>query len=73
MSMVNKEDWAQAIDYVNKQCIAATIGLIFEFERRFPTQDLLNATRIIYPQYWLVLEVETTFLGHMAIIQTHFG
>jgi hypothetical protein len=71
--MVNKEDWAQAIDYVKKQCTKATAGLIYEFERRFLAQELSNAGGIIYLQYWLVLEVETTFLGHMAISQTYFG
>jgi hypothetical protein len=36
-------------------------------------QELLNPTRIIYFQYWLVLEVESTFPCHMGIIQVHFG
>ncbi len=27
---------------------------------------------VIYPQYWLLLEVEVTFPRHLAIIQTYF-
>jgi len=41
--------------------------------RRFLAQELLNATGVIYPQYWLVFEVETLFLGYLVIIQAHFG
>jgi hypothetical protein len=73
MSMVNKEDWAWAIDFVKKQCTKVVVGLVFEFKRRFPTQKLFNAIGIIYPQYWLVLEAKTTIPSHMAIIQAHFG
>ncbi len=36
-------------------------------------KELLNATWVIYLQYWLALEVETTFLGHLPIIHAHFG
>jgi len=28
---------------------------------------------VIYPQYWFVPKVGTTFSGHLVIIQTHFG
>jgi hypothetical protein len=28
---------------------------------------------VIYLQYWFIHEVETTFLGHLVIIQAHFG
>jgi len=71
--MVNKENWARTIDYVKKQCTEIVASLIFEFERQFLAQELLNAIGIIYPQYWLVLEAETKILGHMAINQAHFG
>jgi hypothetical protein len=50
-SMVNKEDWAWVIDYVKKWCIEVAASLIFEFERWFPTQELLNAIGIVYFQY----------------------
>ncbi len=50
-NMVNKEDWVQAIDFVKKQCTEVVVDLISKFKRWFPTQELLNATRIIYPQY----------------------
>jgi hypothetical protein len=28
---------------------------------------------VIYPQYWLVPKVGTTFSNHLVIIQAHFG
>jgi hypothetical protein len=51
MSIVNKENWVQTIDYVKKQCTKVVASMIFEFEKQFPTQELLNAIGIIYPQY----------------------
>ncbi len=48
---MNKENWAQIIDYVKKQCTKAVTSLILKFERWFLAQELLNATGIIYHQY----------------------
>jgi hypothetical protein len=47
-------------------------SLIVEFHSHFLVQELFNATMVIYPQYWLLLEVEVTFPRHLAIIQTYF-
>jgi hypothetical protein len=46
--------------------------LIAELEKQFLAQELLNATRVIYPQYWFTPKVETIFLGHMALLQAHY-
>jgi hypothetical protein len=46
--------------------------LIKELARRFPIRDLINATKIIYPQYWETTDVEVTFVGHLAIFKTKF-
>jgi len=47
-------------------------SLIVEFHSHFLVQELFNAIMVIYPQYWLLLEVEVTFPRHLAIIQTYF-
>jgi len=47
-------------------------SLITKLEKCFPTQELLNATNVIYPQYWFVPKAKVVFLKHMAIIQAHF-
>jgi hypothetical protein len=46
--------------------------MTIEFERHFPTQELLNDNAIIYSQYSLVPKTKTTFLEHLAIIIAHF-
>ncbi len=63
--LVDKEAWVQAIDLVKKQCFDAAC-LIVEFEKCFLTKKLLSAIGVIYPQYWLALEVETIFQGHYS-------
>jgi hypothetical protein len=74
MSIIDKEAFVHALDSMKKQSYDETIGLIVELKDIFQFQKLFTTTWIIYPQYWLVLvEVETTFLRHLAIIQAHFG
>jgi hypothetical protein len=38
MDLIVKEAWAIIVDFVEKQCPLATIGLIINFEKHFPTQ-----------------------------------
>ncbi len=42
MIMVNKEDWAQTIDYVKKQCTEVAASLIFEFEKAIPNSRVIE-------------------------------
>jgi hypothetical protein len=46
-------------------------SLIVEFHSHFLVQELFNDTMVIYPQYWLLLEVEVTFPRHLPIIQAY--
>ncbi len=48
MSMVTKENWAIVCQDVKNQCIYVVKGLILELDKRFPTQELMNATSIVY-------------------------
>jgi hypothetical protein len=46
--------------------------LIVKLQGRFPTQKLMDAFGIVYPQYWLQLELETRFVTHLAILKDAF-
>jgi hypothetical protein len=48
MGLVTKQVWADCVESMKRQCFKVTTNFIFEFERKFLTQDLLNATRVIY-------------------------
>jgi hypothetical protein len=72
MSMVTREMWVICLEDVRQQSLEVVVGLICELKWQILVQELLNATRAIYPQYWLALEVEITFLSHLVILNTHF-
>jgi hypothetical protein len=45
-------DWrtcVQCVEIVKQQCAKVVAGLILELENFFPAQELLNATKVIYP------------------------
>jgi hypothetical protein len=46
--------------------------LMFELEWRFLNHELMNAFKIIYSQYWLQLDCESTFVDHLALIKWHY-
>jgi len=73
VGMVSKEIQAKFVNSVKQQCALAIVNFITELEKCFPMQELLNVTKVIYSQYWLIPKAEITFLGHMAIMQAHFG
>ncbi len=47
--MVIREDWGFVVKNVKDQCTSVMEGLIKEFEMCFPTHDLMNGIRMIYP------------------------
>ncbi len=49
VSMVTKENWVVACQDVKNQCTSTAKGLILELDRRFSTQELMNAIGIVYP------------------------
>jgi hypothetical protein len=69
--MVTKDDWVRVCQNVKNQCISVAKGLVAKLDKWFVAQDLMNATGIIYPQYWLQPEVVSMFLGHLQILKTH--
>ncbi len=54
-------------------CLAGAIKtLIQELETRLPTHGLMDALRIVYPQYWLQVDYETSFPKHLVVIKIVF-
>jgi hypothetical protein len=51
--MVIRDDWVSVYQNVKNQCTFVAKGLIAKLDTQFPTQDLMNATNIIYLNYWL--------------------
>jgi hypothetical protein len=49
VSMVSRDDWALAFQFVKDQYTCVVEGLIKESERHFFAHELINATMIIYP------------------------
>jgi hypothetical protein len=47
--MVIRENWGFVVQNVKDQCTSVMEGLIKEFVMCFPTHDLMNATKKIYP------------------------
>jgi hypothetical protein len=66
MNMAIREMWVLCLEDVQQQCLKVVVGLIHELKRQFPVQEFLNATKVIYPHYWLAHEVEITFLSHLS-------
>jgi len=70
--MVTRDDWVHVCQNVKDQCTSITKGLVAKLDKWFSVQDLMNATCIIYPQYYLQLEAASMFLGHLQILKTHY-
>jgi hypothetical protein len=47
--MVIMDDWACVCQNVKDQCTFAAKGLIAKLDRKFLTQNLMNAMGIVYP------------------------
>ena len=54
---------------------AAAIHLIKEMKNRFPLHIVLNAMRIVYPEYWSKdngKKAMDSFPAHLEVIKKHF-
>jgi hypothetical protein len=63
------EVFYQYITPMKVQCTIAYDLLVIKLERRFPNHELKNVLGIIYPQYWLQLDCESTFVDHLSLIK----
>jgi hypothetical protein len=55
--------WVVVTKRMKEQCSIAFANLIEKLVRRFPNNEFINATGIVYPQFWLNSEVENMFLS----------
>ncbi len=72
LSWVSRVDWLVVVEEVKKQCSSATQRLIEELDQRFPSQEIMNATDIIYPQFWLQPKAKHDFLAQVNILKSHY-
>jgi len=70
-SLIILEHFDQVIIVVKVHYIATCVLLVLELEWRFLDHELINVLGIIYPQYWLQLGCESTFVDHFALIKQH--
>jgi hypothetical protein len=52
--------------------VGAVKTLIQELEIGFLAHGVMDALGIVYPQYWLQVDYETSFLKHLAMIKITF-
>jgi hypothetical protein len=55
-------------------CIAeAAEKLVAQLTNQFPAAHLMDAFRLIYPQYWSDKEADVNFDRHLKILKKHYG
>jgi hypothetical protein len=63
----------QTINNVQRQCFEVTTKISDKLEKHFQAQDVMDASRLVYPQYWLKPSCEQTFPLHMAILKSFYS
>ena len=54
-------------------CAEMAQSLCDEFDRRFPSQELLDAFGIIYPQYWIQEGAEASLAQHLSVLKDFYS
>jgi hypothetical protein len=54
---------------VKYQCVFVIENLIYELGICFFFHELMHAFGVVYPQYWLGLDLETSFQLHLDVIK----
>jgi hypothetical protein len=52
---------------------AAASQLMAEFRSRFPSQGVLDALDLLYPQFWAMPDAEKQFPKHLSMIKQWYG
>jgi hypothetical protein len=65
---VKRDIYGDVVASMKWQCQKATTQLITKLQGRFLAQDLMDALRVVYPQYWLQSKLEKKFNVHLAIV-----
>jgi hypothetical protein len=71
-SIVTWGGFDQVITSMKARCIVVCDLLVTKLKQRFPIHELMNVFGIIYPQYWLQPNHESTFVDHLSIIKRHY-
>ncbi len=66
---ITRDGFEITIKVVKTQCTTIFDLLVTKLEQRFPNHELMNALGVIYPQYWLQLDCESTFTIHLNVIK----
>jgi hypothetical protein len=54
-------------------CAEIAQSLCDELDRRFPSQELLDAFGIIYPQYWMQEGAEASLAQHLLVLKDFYA
>jgi hypothetical protein len=65
-------EWLVVMQDVQKQCNNVVHGLIQKLKKRFLLHEIMIATNIIYPKFWLQLEAKHIFFMHLGILKVHY-
>jgi hypothetical protein len=57
---------------VKAQCSTTNDMLVTRLDRRFAHFELMNAFGIMYPGFWMQLDVDSTFCFHFAMIKKRY-
>jgi hypothetical protein len=58
---------------VQRQCAMAAERIIDELEKKFPAVDVMDALGVLYPQYWTLPTVVSTFPQHLEVLKPVYG
>lgn len=72
-SFVTYERWIGVIADVKAYVNRTATLMIGELQRRFPENHVMNATSIVYPQFWLKADWEELLPTNMQILKEAFG
>jgi hypothetical protein len=61
LSFFSMFNWLNTIEAMKQQSIITTSSFIKKLEFKFPTQNIMNEIRMIYPHFWVQLEDEQHF------------
>jgi hypothetical protein len=54
-------------------CVSEIVqSLSDEMDARFPQHDILDASGIIYPQYWMQEGADASFQQHLSVLKAFY-
>ncbi len=68
--MCTCDNWFIVIEKMKDTCLVVVVVFIEKLDQRFYSHELMNATKIIYPLYWLNFNANSTFLACLAFLKT---